>query len=185
MRVAMSYGSGPVPCGTFSYGEVEDYTVNISAAPPSPPPPPPPATTAYCASKGSNTTYEWINQITLAGSLRFSGKNGGYADFTAAAPIALARGSNDLGLFPGFASTTYPENWRVWIDFNQDFVFSDSEMVYSGPQSPSAISSLITVPATANAGTTRMRVSMKYGAAPTACETFTYGEVEDYSVAIP
>jgi bacillolysin len=29
-----------------------------------------------------------------------------------------------------------------------------------------------------------MRVAMKYNAAPTACETFSYGEVEDYTVNI-
>ena len=29
-----------------------------------------------------------------------------------------------------------------------------------------------------------MRISMKYNAAPTACEAFSYGEVEDYTVAI-
>jgi len=29
-----------------------------------------------------------------------------------------------------------------------------------------------------------MRISMKYGAAPTSCETFNEGEVEDYTVAI-
>jgi hypothetical protein len=29
-----------------------------------------------------------------------------------------------------------------------------------------------------------MRVSMKYNAVPTACETFGYGEVEDYTVNI-
>jgi hypothetical protein len=31
---------------------------------------------------------------------------------------------------------------------------------------------------------TRMRVSMKYNAYPTPCETFTYGEVEDYTANI-
>ncbi|WP_456421021.1 T9SS type A sorting domain-containing protein, partial [Lutibacter sp.] len=41
-----------------------------------------------------------------------------------------------------------------------------------------------TVPTTATAGSTRMRVSMKYNAIPTECETFTYGEVEDYTVVI-
>ena len=29
-----------------------------------------------------------------------------------------------------------------------------------------------------------MRVAMKYGSAPTACESFNYGEVEDYAVNI-
>lgn len=33
MRVAMSFGAGPGPCGTFSFGEVEDYCVHIVLAP--------------------------------------------------------------------------------------------------------------------------------------------------------
>ncbi|MPT35786.1 MAG: T9SS type A sorting domain-containing protein, partial [Flavobacterium sp.] len=41
-----------------------------------------------------------------------------------------------------------------------------------------------TVPATALNGATRMRVSMKYSGIPTACEAFSYGEVEDYTVNI-
>jgi M6 family metalloprotease-like protein len=31
MRVAMRYSTAPVACGTFNYGEVEDYSVNIKA----------------------------------------------------------------------------------------------------------------------------------------------------------
>ncbi|MGG8498126.1 T9SS type A sorting domain-containing protein, partial [Tenacibaculum sp. TC6] len=33
-------------------------------------------------------------------------------------------------------------------------------------------------------GSTRMRVSMKWNATQTACESFSYGEVEDYTVNI-
>jgi hypothetical protein len=29
MRVSMGYGTAPPACGTFSYGEVEDYWVII------------------------------------------------------------------------------------------------------------------------------------------------------------
>lgn len=33
MRISMKYGSLPTPCATGHYGEVEDYTVNITAEP--------------------------------------------------------------------------------------------------------------------------------------------------------
>ena len=142
----------------------------------------PPAT--YCASRGSSTGFEWIAQTTIAGVARSSGNNGGYADFTASTAIALARGSNAASLVPGFGSGAYTESWRIWIDFNHDSVFSDTEIVYSGASSGTLNPSIV-VPASALSGPTRMRVSMAYGGAPPACGTFSYGEVEDYSVIIP
>jgi hypothetical protein len=142
----------------------------------------PPAT--YCSSQGSSTGFEWISQTTIAGVVRSSGNNGGYADFTASAAIALARGSNAASLVPGFSSGAYTENWRVWIDFNHDSVFSDTEIVYSGASS-GALNASIVVPASALSGPTRMRVSMMFGGAPPACGAFGYGEVEDYTVTIP
>jgi hypothetical protein len=142
------------------------------------------AVSAYCSSQGSSTSFEWISQTTIAGVVRTSGNNGGYADFTAGPAIALARGSNAANLVPGFSGGAYTENWRVWIDFNQDGVFSDSEIVYSGSSS-GTISGSIVVPTSALSGATRMRVSMGYGTPPPACGAFSYGEVEDYTVTIP
>jgi uncharacterized membrane protein len=57
-------------------------------------------------------------------------------------------------------------------------------MVSVSSSSSGTLSSTIAVPATAKNGTTRMRVSMKYGAYGTSCETFSYGEVEDYNVVV-
>jgi len=142
----------------------------------------PPAT--YCASKGSSTGFEWISQTTIAGVVRSSGNNGGYADFTASTAIALVRGSNAASLVPGFGSGAYTENWRIRIDFNHDSVFSDTEIVYSGSSS-GTLNPTIVVPTSAMSGPTRMRVSMAYGGAPPACGNFSYGEVEDYTVLIP
>jgi len=44
-----------------------------------------------------------------------------------------------------------------------------------------AVSGTISVPSTA-AGSTRMRIAMKRLSSPASCGTFSYGEVEDYTV---
>jgi chitodextrinase len=86
-------------------------------------------------------------------------------------------------LTPAFSLLSYSEYWRIWIDYNGDKDFDDAgELVYdAGSASSSARTGSFTVPSTAT-GTTRMRISMKYNAAPTTCEAFSFGEVEDYPV---
>ena len=94
-------------------------------------------------------------------------------------------GSNTIIFSAGFTGTAYNEYWGIWIDYNQNGTFETTEKVTSGSSSSSAnLSSTFIVPATALAGNTRMRISMKYNATSTACETFSYGEVEDYTVNI-
>jgi hypothetical protein len=180
MRVILSFGLTPPTCGAVQYGEVEDYTVLIQAPGSTPPPP----SSGYCASRGTTSSYEFIQQILVNGTTRSTGNNGGYGDFTASAPIALARGLNNVTLTPGFAGGTYPERWLVWVDFNKDGVFASDEAMIGGSSS-AAISDVLNVHSSVPSGVTRMRVQMKYGGVPAACETFGYGEVEDYSVQIP
>ncbi|MFC4414293.1 GEVED domain-containing protein [Kaistella carnis] len=72
------------------------------------------------------------------------------------------------------------------MDYNQDGDFSDAgETVFTKAASKTnPVSGSITIPASALSGNTRMRVSMKYNGIPTACETFSYGQVEDYTLNI-
>jgi hypothetical protein len=58
------------------------------------------------------------------------------------------------------------------IDYNQDGDFSDAgETVWTKARSKiTPVTGSITIPASALLGSTRMRVSMKYNATPTACE---------------
>jgi hypothetical protein len=76
--------------------------------------------------------------------------------------------------------------WRVFIDYNRNGVFTDAgEQVTSFNVTTSGNTSrTFTIPSTAALGTTRMRVVAKYSAYATSCETFTYGEVEDYTINI-
>lgn len=141
-----------------------------------------PAVADYCASNGRIVTYEWIDTVTLEDSSNVSGANGGYADFTDQT-FTLTYGENAVSLVPGFRYSAYLEYWRIWIDFNQDEIFDATELVLA-QSSRAAISSQIVIPDSALGGTTRMRVSMKWGGLPPSCGTFTYGEVEDYTVTI-
>jgi hypothetical protein len=115
-----------------------------------------------------------------------SGNNGGYGNFTALSTNLVRSTSNAITITPAWTATVYSEAYRVWIDYNQDGDFLDSgEQVFNRAKTKSTpISGSFTVPATALLGSTRMRVSMKYNASPTSCETFADGEVEDYTVNI-
>ncbi|WP_083629308.1 S8 family serine peptidase [Tenacibaculum agarivorans] len=139
----------------------------------------------YCASSGNRTQFEWIDNVELGGITNATGAGSGYSDFTSQVGT-LARGSsNSMIVSAGFSGQAYTEFWSVWIDFNQNGTFESSEQVVSGSSSSANnLSATVDVPANATLGQTRMRVSMKYNAAQTACENFADGEVEDYTINI-
>jgi M6 family metalloprotease-like protein len=136
---------------------------------------------SYCESQGNNANYEWISSVTI-GSFTNSSSAAGYTDFTSKT-ISLSSGqSTTLELIPEFSSTLYTEYWKVWIDYNEDGDFDDEgEEVFSGTGSSAVSGSFTVADVTVK---TRMRISMKYKETPTSCETFSYGEVEDYTVDI-
>ncbi|RKF03739.1 putative secreted protein (Por secretion system target) [Tenacibaculum lutimaris] len=141
-------------------------------------------TISYCSTKGNNVNYEWIDNIVIGGISNATSANGGYGDFTSLT-ANLPYGNNTIIVSAGFSSSSYTEYWKVWIDFNKNGTFESSEEIVSGSSSSSGnLSYTFSVPTSALSGTTRMRVSMKWNAAPSACETFSYGEVEDYTVNI-
>lgn len=146
---------------------------------------------SYCVSRSTDTEFEWIDEIRIGASVNVSGQGSGY-DFFESPSLQIQRDTfTTIGLIPDFQQFTFNEWWRIWIDLDQDGVFTDStELVFDsqGGVTGSIFDSLF-VPATAALGATRMRITMKYpgfsgGSSPSACETFEGGEVEDYCVFI-
>ena len=137
----------------------------------------------YCASGGGSQADEYIKQISI-GSFTNASTASSYTYFSGNTISLTAGSSYPITLTPGFTALSYPEYWRIWIDYNNDNDFDDAgELVYdAGATSTTAKTGTLNISATAT-GTARMRVSMKYNAAPTPCEGFTYGEVEDYPVS--
>jgi hypothetical protein len=73
----------------------------------------------------------------------------------------------------------------VYIDYNGDLDFIDAgELVYSSAGTTGVVNGTITIPSTAVTGNKRMRIVMKDASTGSPCETFVYGEVEDYTLSI-
>ncbi len=139
----------------------------------------------YCTSSGSNTNDEKIGRVQLNTIDNTSTGAAGYEDFTSIS-TTLERGKTyEIKITPKWTSTSYNEAYAVFIDWNADGDFSDpGELAFSNPASKTTpVVGNITVPSTAVINkNTRMRVSMKFNTIPTACESFTYGQVEDYTL---
>ena len=141
-------------------------------------------TTDYCTSQGNSVFYEWINSFTLGGFTNNSGlASSGYSDHTDQI-IELNNGNTyPVSITPGFSGNSYNDYYRIWIDFNNDKDFDDpGEEVFSPNPTSSTASGTISIPSSSHQGLTRMRVSQKFGAPPSSCEVFSFGEVEDYTV---
>ena len=138
----------------------------------------------YCASASGNANEEWIGRVAVGGFSKTSGSSR-YSNFTADI-IPVNRGANTLSLTPQFSGSAYKEYWKIWIDLNKDGDFTDSgeEVFSSGNATSTVVNGSLVIPSAAATGKTTLRVAMRYNAAPTACGTFNYGEVEDYSVQI-
>lgn len=141
---------------------------------------------AYCASKGNSTSDEKINKVVFGTISNISTGTAGYENFTSLTANVNKGSAYTITITPIWTSTSYNEGYAVFIDYNQDGDFSDAgETVYTKAASKTKpVSGSITIPTSALTGNTRMRVSMKYNGIPTSCETFSYGQVEDYTLNI-
>ncbi len=142
--------------------------------------------TGYCASNGNNTNDEYIQRVQIGSINNATGASaGGYGDYTNLSTNLSS--NNTITITPRWTGTVYAEGYAVFVDWNRDGDFNDAnELAYSrSATTATPISGSFTVPTGASSGPTRMRVSMKYNGIPTACESFQWGEVEDYTVVIP
>ena len=145
----------------------------------------------YCGSSG-DTDFEWIGDIAVGDLANLTGASpNGYEDFTDMSVDLQRAEEYSVTLTPDFDGQSYREHFRIWIDLDQDGVFTSNELLFDDDQgSSSGVTGSLEVPLTAELGSTRMRISMAYGSnfggdyPQTSCGIGFEGEVEDYCVNI-
>jgi hypothetical protein len=149
-------------------------------------------TLPYCESEGDDATAEWIDSISL-GSLRLqTGNNNGYLFHNNGETGLERKRTYEFHVKPAAAFPDGEFFLRMWIDLNQDGVFTDSTELLVDPLDPVTQlgwTQTIVIADSVPLGSTRMRVALKAiidqdTIRPQSCGNFLFGEVEDYCISI-
>ncbi|MFT5764704.1 MAG: serine protease [Saprospiraceae bacterium] len=140
----------------------------------------------YCETVPCLVNFEWIQSVIFHELDNNSGANGGYMHFPDFSTDVVQGASYNIRLEPGFANDYFDERFYIWIDFNQNGIFDDTEKVLEETSwAGGIINGTIPIPINATLGSTRMRVSMKNsGPIANPCESGFYGEIEAYCINI-
>jgi hypothetical protein len=145
------------------------------------------STVTYCSATATNTADERIGNVKFGTINNTSTGTAGYENFTSISTNVTRGTANTISITPVWTSTKYNEAYAVYIDYNKDGDFTDSgELVWTKTGSQTTpVTGSITIPSTATLGSTRMRVMMQYNSVPSSsCGSYTYGQVEDYTLNI-
>lgn len=183
MRVANAYGvTGMSSCGAYTYGESEDYDVEIYT-------PAGGVCTPICTNgTGSGDYIQAVNCNTLSATTGANTTYPYYSDYTGFG------GSFQTSLTMGNFYTVYvtggtysPEYYAVWIDYNGDGDFYDlneklGEVVSTAGSQTLNISFIVPTGLFPGAVTMRVRASDVSGGLLDPCASYAYGESEDYLI---
>jgi hypothetical protein len=149
---------------------------------------------AYCSAQGTDASSLYIKGVAINGSTNLGNVVGsGYV--ASCSNITLTSGTTALMVLnPGHTPSNAASigvNWKVWIDYNRDGIFTDQGELVTiiggyNSNSYNAVSTTLMVKANIQ-GSYRMRIAMAYnGAGQTAvsCGTFAQGQVVDCNATI-
>jgi hypothetical protein len=185
MRVlVVEYGLDPLPCITFSYGGVKEFSITIFEG-------------QYCEAGNTLVGGSNLGPVALMGLLHTSINDEtdcpggtGVRDFTKFSASVMPGGSYKLELdVTTCSSQGAPRQAFAFIDFNNNRVYESEELVgvinVDANPVPVDVSFPFQVPCTAVPGLTRMRVLVVEGGQnPDPCLSFLNGGVKEYSIMI-
>ncbi|WP_281756520.1 choice-of-anchor L domain-containing protein, partial [Neptunitalea chrysea] len=141
------------------------------------------STTCYCESIPTSNDAAGITQLDIEGSV-FAIPD--VTNYEITTPVSLYQGASSVANITFATGVTY--NTNIWIDFNDDYVFDTSELVYSGESTdanPTILNASMYIP-DGTLGQHRMRIGTADTgqATPDPCYSGSEGVTIDVMVAI-
>lgn len=173
---------GALPCGNYTYGEAEDYGVDIvpntgggSACTPT-----------YQFDPAINNHIEGV-KIDGVGSANNSFSGGiNYNDYTSTSLTQVEKGKPHTLTVQ--CSSNGSELVGLWLDYNGDDIFDDANEGYeAGVASNGTVDFDLEIPANMPNGYYKLRVLSRENQptpATTACGSYINGECEDYTLEV-
>jgi hypothetical protein len=144
-------------------------------------------TTQNCATNANNTA-QWIDLFKVGTINRVSGADpGGYINTGLSTNLVIGSTGNAGQISAGFAGAVANNNYNVYIDFNRNGSFNESNERVAGASlisNAGTFNFTFSIPSTATPGVTGMRVVMRKNTdgVPGPCLQGFVGEAEDYTV---
>ncbi len=143
--------------------------------------------TGYCQSEPSSNDGDGVNYVNLGIENFPSFGDVTYEDHTATVVNVFQGIETNVEIEFGH---TFTYNTNIWIDFDDNLVFDNSELVYQGESAgfnnPHILDASFIMPATATLGQHRMRIGTADSgqATPNPCYNGTWGVTLDFTVNV-
>ncbi len=139
-----------------------------------------------CKPNQKGNEEDYIEAFKIGETERATGNDNGYGQYTQLEAIPVELGHNPLTISGSFDDSEHSTYYHIYIDYNQDQIFDEEELVYESVQVDDPLhEGNLFIPDNINIGQYLMRVVMKRNTTPeNACENFQYGETEDHWIEI-
>lgn len=143
------------------------------------------ACSGYCDAEGADGGGHKIASVQCLDIGNISGGIAGYEDFTSIGTDMPSDSAHEITII--VAEGGPGTQVSVWIDLNADLAFAPSELLFTSEPGAGPHTGILSIPADANIGATRMRIrayDLLQSDPPGPCGASSSGQVEDYTVVI-
>ncbi|MGB0871455.1 MAG: GEVED domain-containing protein [Flavobacteriales bacterium] len=142
--------------------------------------------TSQVKRNGKNNGFEWIQSVEIGDDIHNNSGKGEQPvmEYSSEKLHATPSEEIEIALTPGYTSREYTEYWRIWIDWNNDGDFGDSDEFLFEGKGKGEVTGHFEIPSDVINGEYKIKVAMSWKEYAPYCGNFESGEIEYYSIEI-